>query len=157
MLRCNYDVVMILWFTVSFCGCGKLWKAVVSGICTSPNSISSPFSPPQYSVYCCILSLIACGVFLRVSFELKVLFLTVASTAYYIIILSTKRELFVAYGYDLYAQNNNSLICEWVVLLHNLTESEQLRCIIINWCINNQNNMGAGGQGPSTSVRHYSH
>uniref|UniRef100_A0A4W6EB21 Adenylate cyclase type 7 n=1 Tax=Lates calcarifer TaxID=8187 RepID=A0A4W6EB21_LATCA len=97
-----------------FCGCGKLWKAVVSGICTSPNSISSPFSPPQYSVYCCILSLIACGVFLRVSFELKVLFLTVASTAYYIIILSTKRELFVAYGYDLYAQNNNSLICEWV-------------------------------------------
>ncbi|XP_018522351.1 adenylate cyclase type 7 isoform X3 [Lates calcarifer] len=79
-----------------------------------------------YSVYCCILSLIACGVFLRVSFELKVLFLTVASTAYYIIILSTKRELFVAYGYDLYAQNNNSLICEWVVLLHNLTESEQL-------------------------------
>ncbi|XP_050932836.1 adenylate cyclase type 7 isoform X4 [Lates calcarifer] len=65
-----------------------------------------------YSVYCCILSLIACGVFLRVSFELKVLFLTVASTAYYIIILSTKRELFVAYGYDLYAQNNNSLICD---------------------------------------------
>uniref|UniRef100_A0A8C9ZQL4 Adenylate cyclase type 7 n=1 Tax=Sander lucioperca TaxID=283035 RepID=A0A8C9ZQL4_SANLU len=41
-----------------------------------------------YSVYCCILSLIACGVFLRVSFELKVLFLTLASTAYYIIILN---------------------------------------------------------------------
>uniref|UniRef100_A0A671X2L8 Adenylate cyclase type 7 n=1 Tax=Sparus aurata TaxID=8175 RepID=A0A671X2L8_SPAAU len=40
-----------------------------------------------YSVYCCILSLIACGVFLRVSFELKVLFLTLASAAYYIIIL----------------------------------------------------------------------
>ncbi|KAL7406168.1 hypothetical protein ABVT39_014493 [Epinephelus coioides] len=51
-----------------------------------------------YSVYCCILSLVACGVFLRVSFELKVLFLTLASTAYYIIILSTKRELFVFYG-----------------------------------------------------------
>uniref|UniRef100_A0A8D0A0Q5 Adenylate cyclase type 7 n=1 Tax=Sander lucioperca TaxID=283035 RepID=A0A8D0A0Q5_SANLU len=42
----------------------------------------------HYSVYCCILSLIACGVFLRVSFELKVLFLTLASTAYYIIILN---------------------------------------------------------------------
>uniref|UniRef100_A0A672GLF4 adenylate cyclase n=1 Tax=Salarias fasciatus TaxID=181472 RepID=A0A672GLF4_SALFA len=53
---------------------------------------------PQYSVYCCILSLIACGVFLRVSFELKVLFLTVASAAYYVLILSTKREHFVAYG-----------------------------------------------------------
>uniref|UniRef100_A0A672FZ99 Adenylate cyclase type 7 n=1 Tax=Salarias fasciatus TaxID=181472 RepID=A0A672FZ99_SALFA len=49
---------------------------------------------PQYSVYCCILSLIACGVFLRVSFELKVLFLTVASAAYYVLILSTKREHF---------------------------------------------------------------
>ncbi|KAM7406444.1 hypothetical protein PAMP_000819 [Pampus punctatissimus] len=51
-----------------------------------------------YSVYCCILSLIACGVFLRVSFELKVLFLTLASTAYYIIIFSTKKELFMFYG-----------------------------------------------------------
>ncbi|XP_075869897.1 adenylate cyclase type 7 isoform X2 [Nelusetta ayraudi] len=56
-----------------------------------------------YSVYCCILSLIACGVFLRVSFELKVLFLTVASAAFYIIILSTRRVLFVAYGNSLYA------------------------------------------------------
>ncbi|XP_071385347.1 adenylate cyclase type 7 [Centroberyx affinis] len=55
-----------------------------------------------YSVYSCILSLIACGVFLRVSFELKVLFLTLASTAYYIIILSCKRRLFVAYGHILY-------------------------------------------------------
>ncbi|XP_075934180.1 adenylate cyclase type 7 [Anarhichas minor] len=65
-----------------------------------------------YSVYCCILSLIACGVFLRVSFELKVLFLTLASTAYYIIILSTKRELFVAYGNFLLAQHfNNSWNC----------------------------------------------
>uniref|UniRef100_A0A8C9ZWD1 Adenylate cyclase type 7 n=1 Tax=Sander lucioperca TaxID=283035 RepID=A0A8C9ZWD1_SANLU len=59
----------------------------------------------HYSVYCCILSLIACGVFLRVSFELKVLFLTLASTAYYIIILSTNRELFVVYGNLLYAQH----------------------------------------------------
>ncbi|XP_071345571.1 adenylate cyclase type 7 isoform X3 [Trachinotus anak] len=64
-----------------------------------------------YSVYCCILSLIACGVFLRVSFELKVLFLTVASTAYYIIILSTRRELFVVYGHFLYAQTNSSWTC----------------------------------------------
>uniref|UniRef100_A0A8C9ZT97 Adenylate cyclase type 7 n=1 Tax=Sander lucioperca TaxID=283035 RepID=A0A8C9ZT97_SANLU len=43
--------------------------------------------------------------FLRVSFELKVLFLTLASTAYYIIILSTNRELFVVYGNLLYAQH----------------------------------------------------
>ncbi|XP_037602061.1 adenylate cyclase type 7 isoform X1 [Sebastes umbrosus] len=64
-----------------------------------------------YSVYCCILSLIACGVFLRVSFELKVLFLSLASTAYYIIILSTKRELFVVYGNLLCAQQPDSCNC----------------------------------------------
>uniref|UniRef100_A0A668ADH3 Adenylate cyclase type 7 n=1 Tax=Myripristis murdjan TaxID=586833 RepID=A0A668ADH3_9TELE len=63
----------------------------------------------QYSVYSCILSLIACGVFLRVSFELKVLFLAVASTTYYIIILSTKRELFMAYGHFLYEDILNGL------------------------------------------------
>ncbi|CAG5852335.1 unnamed protein product [Menidia menidia] len=61
-----------------------------------------------YSVYCCILSLVACGVFLRVSFELKVLFLTVASTAYYVIILSTKRDLFVTYANSFGAQLNSS-------------------------------------------------
>lgn len=65
----------------------------------------------QYSVYCCILSLIACGVFLRVSFELKVLFLTVASVAYYIIILSSHGALFVAYGNILYAQINSTWNC----------------------------------------------
>ncbi|XP_023131585.2 adenylate cyclase type 7 isoform X1 [Amphiprion ocellaris] len=64
-----------------------------------------------YSVYCCILSLIACGVFLRVSFELKVLFLTVASTAYYIIILSTRSHLFLAYEKFLNAQINGSWNC----------------------------------------------
>lgn len=66
---------------------------------------------PQYSVYCCILSLIACGVFLRVSFELKVLFLTLASAAYYIIILNTKRVLFVAYGNVLYGRISSSWSC----------------------------------------------
>ncbi|XP_041840021.1 adenylate cyclase type 7 isoform X1 [Melanotaenia boesemani] len=61
-----------------------------------------------YSVYCCILSLIACGVFLRVSFELKVLFLTVASTAYYVIILSTRKDLFEYYGNSFGGQINGS-------------------------------------------------
>ncbi|XP_073320261.1 adenylate cyclase type 7 isoform X1 [Pagrus major] len=64
-----------------------------------------------YSVYCCILSLIACGVFLRVSFELKVLFLTLASAVYYIIILSTKSDLFVAYGNILYANSSSNWNC----------------------------------------------
>ncbi|KAJ3593616.1 hypothetical protein NHX12_005950 [Muraenolepis orangiensis] len=56
-----------------------------------------------YSVFCCILSLIACGVFLRVSFELKVLFLVLTSTAYYIIILSSQQRYFTAYGHALNA------------------------------------------------------
>uniref|UniRef100_A0AAX7VWN3 Adenylate cyclase type 7 n=1 Tax=Astatotilapia calliptera TaxID=8154 RepID=A0AAX7VWN3_ASTCA len=51
----------------------------------------------HYSVYCCILSLIACGVFLRMSFELKVLFLTVASTAYYVIIIRNTHTSFYEY------------------------------------------------------------
>uniref|UniRef100_A0A8C4IMR3 Adenylate cyclase type 7 n=1 Tax=Dicentrarchus labrax TaxID=13489 RepID=A0A8C4IMR3_DICLA len=65
-------------------------------------------APTSYSVYCCILSLIACGVFLRVSFELKVLFLILASVVYYIIILSTKRELFVLYENFLYINNHTN-------------------------------------------------
>uniref|UniRef100_A0AAY4EY98 Adenylate cyclase type 7 n=1 Tax=Denticeps clupeoides TaxID=299321 RepID=A0AAY4EY98_9TELE len=53
-------------------------------------------------LYCCILALIACGMFLRVSFELKVLFLLVSSAAYYIIIFSSQEELFTCYGKFLY-------------------------------------------------------
>uniref|UniRef100_A0A4W6EB26 Adenylate cyclase type 7 n=1 Tax=Lates calcarifer TaxID=8187 RepID=A0A4W6EB26_LATCA len=105
-----------------------LWKAVVSGICTSPNSISSPFSPPQYSVYCCILSLIACGVFLRVSFELKVLFLTVASTAYYIIILSTKRELFSSHERSHLFYSKDELFLKWIGLVKH---PQVMSCIYI--------------------------
>ncbi|XP_026149096.1 adenylate cyclase type 7 isoform X2 [Mastacembelus armatus] len=89
-----------------------------------------------YSVYCCILSLIACGVFLRVSFELKVLFLTLASTAYYIIILSTKRELFVTYGNIIYAETNSSWNCsrgdESILKLIGLVKHpEVMSCIYI--------------------------
>jgi len=46
-----------------------------------------------------------------VSFELKVLFLTVASTAYYVIILSTKKDLFMEYGSSFDAQLNGSWNC----------------------------------------------
>ncbi|XP_004539753.1 adenylate cyclase type 7 isoform X1 [Maylandia zebra] len=59
------------------------------------------YSCLPYSVYCCILSLIACGVFLRMSFELKVLFLTVASTAYYVIIIRNTHTSFYEYSKNL--------------------------------------------------------
>uniref|UniRef100_A0A8C5E730 Adenylate cyclase type 7 n=1 Tax=Gouania willdenowi TaxID=441366 RepID=A0A8C5E730_GOUWI len=79
---------------------------VVQMFVTKDWNVCFPLSLPQYSVFCCILSLVACGIFLRVSFELKVFFLAVASTAYYTIILSTKRDLFVSYGKFLNSQIN---------------------------------------------------
>uniref|UniRef100_A0A3P8VRB1 Adenylate cyclase type 7 n=1 Tax=Cynoglossus semilaevis TaxID=244447 RepID=A0A3P8VRB1_CYNSE len=86
-----------------------------SDLCHSNNSshegLDGGLFYLPYSVYCCILSLIACGVFLRVSFELKVLFLTLASTTYYILILSTKSQLFMIYGNVLYSQANMSWNC----------------------------------------------
>ncbi|XP_066510149.1 adenylate cyclase type 2-like isoform X3 [Hoplias malabaricus] len=51
-----------------------------------------------YSVYSCILALLVCGVFLRVSFELKVAFLFTACTIYYIIIFCTQKTLFLTYS-----------------------------------------------------------
>uniref|UniRef100_A0A671RBB3 Adenylate cyclase type 7 n=1 Tax=Sinocyclocheilus anshuiensis TaxID=1608454 RepID=A0A671RBB3_9TELE len=52
----------------------------------------------QYSVYNCILALIACGVFLRVSLELKVAFLFIVSTISYIIIFYSQENLFSSYS-----------------------------------------------------------
>ncbi|XP_061077474.1 adenylate cyclase type 7 isoform X2 [Conger conger] len=63
-----------------------------------------------YSVYCCILALIACGVFLRVSFELKVAFLLLGSIAYYSIILSSKQELFINYANILYNSSGQDIL-----------------------------------------------
>uniref|UniRef100_A0A9J8ATT0 Adenylate cyclase type 7 n=1 Tax=Cyprinus carpio carpio TaxID=630221 RepID=A0A9J8ATT0_CYPCA len=51
-----------------------------------------------YSVYNCILALIACGVFLRVSLELKVAFLFIVSTVSYIIIFYSQESLFSSYS-----------------------------------------------------------
>uniref|UniRef100_A0AAY4F0C2 Adenylate cyclase type 7 n=1 Tax=Denticeps clupeoides TaxID=299321 RepID=A0AAY4F0C2_9TELE len=89
----------------------------------------------QYSVYCCILALIACGMFLRVSFELKVLFLLVSSAAYYIIIFSSQEELFTCYGKFLGSHSasrphchslfQNEHCCRQDFLLKNKNRTEQ--------------------------------
>uniref|UniRef100_A0A8B9HND5 Adenylate cyclase type 7 n=1 Tax=Astyanax mexicanus TaxID=7994 RepID=A0A8B9HND5_ASTMX len=50
------------------------------------------------SVYSCILALLVCGVFLRVSFELKAAFLVIACAIYYIIICYSQNDLFVTYS-----------------------------------------------------------
>uniref|UniRef100_A0A8C2F1Z8 adenylate cyclase n=1 Tax=Cyprinus carpio TaxID=7962 RepID=A0A8C2F1Z8_CYPCA len=52
-----------------------------------------------YSVYNCILALIACGVFLRVSLELKMAFLFIVSAISYIIICYSQENLFISYSY----------------------------------------------------------
>uniref|UniRef100_A0A8C9W7R2 Adenylate cyclase type 7 n=1 Tax=Scleropages formosus TaxID=113540 RepID=A0A8C9W7R2_SCLFO len=56
----------------------------------------------QYSVYCCILALIASGVFLGISFELKLALIILASASGYVIILSSKVSFFQCYGQLLY-------------------------------------------------------
>ncbi|XP_053720839.1 adenylate cyclase type 7 isoform X1 [Synchiropus splendidus] len=104
-----------------------------------PNDSQVPVSEGDlfylpYSVYCCILSLVACGVFLRLSFELKVLFLTVASIAYYIIILICNKALFVAYESVLYCQmtNNSSANGELILEHIGLVKHPQvMSCIYI--------------------------
>ncbi|XP_054587906.1 adenylate cyclase type 7 isoform X1 [Nothobranchius furzeri] len=62
-----------------------------------------------YSILCCILSLIACGVFLRLSFELKLLFLSVATLTYIIILVGN--NAFKPYDRFLDLQINSSLNC----------------------------------------------
>lgn len=103
----------------------------------SSESISALFLP-QYSVYSCILSLAACAVFLRVSFELKVLFLTLASAVFYTIILSIKSQFFVAYANIIFAPGRNC--SRWGSLGHNallMTENMLLilfwECFFVNW------------------------
>uniref|UniRef100_A0A674BE94 Adenylate cyclase type 7 n=1 Tax=Salmo trutta TaxID=8032 RepID=A0A674BE94_SALTR len=93
--NCHFSLMVFIVSSLSF--------SFSRSICLSISLFLS-----QYSVFSCILALIACGVFLRVSFELKVVFLILASTAYYIIILSAKAGLFSCYGRMLYNQLNEN-------------------------------------------------
>ncbi|XP_043937915.1 adenylate cyclase type 7 [Protopterus annectens] len=67
-----------------------------------------------YYIYCCILGLIACSMFLHVGFELKLICLISASMVYYIIIWKTHACLFNAYKYELLnincTQSSNSTL-----------------------------------------------
>ncbi|XP_035273805.1 adenylate cyclase type 2-like isoform X1 [Anguilla anguilla] len=101
--------VFNLYFVHNLASC----KLNVTSHLTGSNSSQLPDSDGgmaylPYSVYSCILALIACGVFLRISFELKLAFLILASTAYYIIILKSEQHLFQCYGHILYSHLNDS-------------------------------------------------
>uniref|UniRef100_A0A4W3JPR2 Adenylate cyclase type 7 n=1 Tax=Callorhinchus milii TaxID=7868 RepID=A0A4W3JPR2_CALMI len=63
----------------------------------------------QYYIYCCILGLIACSVFFRVSFELKAAILVIACVAYNFILLDFQASLFDVYRDKLYTNENGPL------------------------------------------------
>ncbi|XP_067296096.1 adenylate cyclase type 7 isoform X2 [Pseudorasbora parva] len=79
-----------------------------------------PYLP--YSVYNCILALIACGVFLRVSWELKMAFLFIVSTISYIVIFYSQENLFTSYRCLLYGNyscmEGNALLCKAGLMKH---------------------------------------
>uniref|UniRef100_A0A4W3JSZ2 Adenylate cyclase type 7 n=1 Tax=Callorhinchus milii TaxID=7868 RepID=A0A4W3JSZ2_CALMI len=64
----------------------------------------------QYYIYCCILGLIACSVFFRVSFELKAAILVIACVAYNFILLDFQASLFDVYRDKLYTNENGTSI-----------------------------------------------
>uniref|UniRef100_A0A7N6B2H8 Adenylate cyclase type 7 n=1 Tax=Anabas testudineus TaxID=64144 RepID=A0A7N6B2H8_ANATE len=102
MLGMSFGVlVCVLLLTLAICFAGHLQVSALSLL----YIIFSLFLP-QYSVYCCILSLIACGVFLRVSFELKVLFLTLASTYVKCVIQRTYKHKCVLLYSLLYSEDD---------------------------------------------------
>ncbi|KAK1880386.1 Adenylate cyclase type 2, partial [Dissostichus eleginoides] len=58
-----------------------------------------------YFIYCCILGLVSCSVFLRINYELKMVVMLVAVVIYNIIILQTHASLLDAFSKALYPTN----------------------------------------------------
>uniref|UniRef100_M4AGL2 Adenylate cyclase type 2 n=1 Tax=Xiphophorus maculatus TaxID=8083 RepID=M4AGL2_XIPMA len=56
----------------------------------------------QYFIYCCILGLVSCSVFLRINYELKMVVMLVAVVIYNIIILQTHASLLDGFNKALY-------------------------------------------------------
>uniref|UniRef100_A0AAR2LM86 Adenylate cyclase type 7 n=1 Tax=Pygocentrus nattereri TaxID=42514 RepID=A0AAR2LM86_PYGNA len=76
----------------------------------------------------CILALLVCGVFLRVSFELKVAFLFIACAIYYIIICCTKNNLFNKYSCLLFGNSRyrvDEFCCRQDFLLKNKNRTDK--------------------------------
>ncbi|XP_076016049.1 adenylate cyclase type 2b isoform X3 [Genypterus blacodes] len=76
------------------------------------DSLLDPRSPAQpaggnkfylpYFIYCCILGLVSCSVFLRINYELKMVVMLVAVVIYNIIILQTHASLLDGFSKALY-------------------------------------------------------
>ncbi|XP_073432273.1 adenylate cyclase type 7 isoform X1 [Dendrobates tinctorius] len=61
--------------------------------CNRSDAETNCQSIPYY-IYCCVLAFIACSVFLRMSFELKMMLLSVAFVVYNVIIFHTHADIF---------------------------------------------------------------
>ncbi|XP_051974308.1 adenylate cyclase type 2-like isoform X1 [Xyrauchen texanus] len=123
-------IVIIAMFNLYFKNPGNLcdlWQNNSS----IPESFENDLPYLPYSVYNCILALIACGVFLRVSLELKVAFLFIISTVYYIIIFYSQDDLFSSYNYLLYA--NRSCVEDDLMLYKSglMKHPQYMSCIYI--------------------------
>ncbi|KAM6959307.1 adenylate cyclase type 2b isoform 2-T2 [Aplochiton taeniatus] len=76
------------------------------------DSLFNPYSPTNhtagnkfylpYFIYCCILGLVSCSVFLRINYELKMVMMLVAVVIYNVIILQTHAPLLDGYSTALY-------------------------------------------------------
>uniref|UniRef100_A0A5F9C997 Adenylate cyclase type 2 n=1 Tax=Oryctolagus cuniculus TaxID=9986 RepID=A0A5F9C997_RABIT len=65
-------------------------------------SLCLPCFSVQYFIYCCILGLISCSVFLRINYELKMLIMMVALVAYNILLLHTHAHVLDDYSQVLF-------------------------------------------------------
>ncbi|XP_051754490.1 adenylate cyclase type 7 isoform X2 [Ctenopharyngodon idella] len=98
------------------------------------GSVKEDLSYLPYSVYNCILALIACGVFLRVSLELKMAFLFIVSAVCYIIIFYSQENLFSSYSSLLYTNHTNHTCKESKLILSEaglMKHPQLMSCIYI--------------------------
>uniref|UniRef100_A0A669D6E8 Adenylate cyclase type 2 n=1 Tax=Oreochromis niloticus TaxID=8128 RepID=A0A669D6E8_ORENI len=70
-----------------------------------------------YFIYCCILGLVSCSVFLRINYELKMVVMLVAVVIYNIIILQTHATLLDGFNKDLKTMGSVSLFIFFITLL----------------------------------------
>uniref|UniRef100_A0A8C2F0G6 adenylate cyclase n=1 Tax=Cyprinus carpio TaxID=7962 RepID=A0A8C2F0G6_CYPCA len=99
-------IVIIAMFNFYFKTPENLCDILLQNKSGIPETILNGLPYLPYSVYNCILALIACGVFLRVSLELKMAFLFIVSAISYIIICYSQENLFISYSYLLYPNNS---------------------------------------------------
>lgn len=79
-----------------------LWTILKVRLVSSLGQIVSAVCCVQYFIYCCILGLVSCSVFLRINYELKMVVMLVAVVIYNVIILHTHSWLLDEFGKALY-------------------------------------------------------